>query len=60
LTVQTCNGNTACESTANVSERGPTISFRCEGSVIGWHWPAMPEVERAMGIENIALILKIL
>jgi len=27
--------NTACKTPANVSERGTTISFRCEGRAIG-------------------------
>jgi len=32
---------TACETTANVSERGPTVACRCESGSVGWHWPRL-------------------
>src|SRR5579859_2197255 len=43
---------TACETTANASERPPT---HCSAMQAANHWPALAgDLERAMGIENTA------
>jgi len=38
-----------------LSRRRGSVPADDDANQLGWHWPAMPEVERAMGIKNTAL-----